>query len=693
MTTSLHPPNRLGRETSPYLLQHAQNPVDWYPWGEEAFARARAEDKPIFLSIGYSTCHWCHVMERESFENSEVADLLRADFIAIKVDREERPDVDRIYMTAMQAMGQGGGWPLNAFLAPTLEPFFGGTYFPPTTRQGRMGMVDLLPRIAEAWRTQRDAITATSERVRELLTTISTPDRDAESLEQLERGCIDWLERAHDATHGGFGNAPKFPSPGNLTFLFRWWARDPDARAHALAMAVGQLDAMRRGGIHDHVGGGFHRYATDRNWLVPHFEKMLYDQALIVDNLLDGFAATGDPRLAEAARRTFEYVARDLTSAEGAFLSAEDADAEGEEGRFHVWTPAQLSSVLDPEDLALVLAHHGVTEEGNFEHRTTILHEARPLAEVAREAGVSEVEAAARLDRARAKLLSTREQRTRPHLDDKVLTAWNGLMIATSARAARLLRNPSLAERAATAAEFVWSSLRAEDGSLLRSWRLGAAKGAGQLDDHAYFARACLELYAATFDVLWLERAISITETMLDHFWDDRDGACFESPAGDPSILVRMKDGFDGAELAGNSIAALVLVRLAGITGREDLREKSERIVSFHARRLAGNPWAMPQMLVAMDLFTRPGRHIVIAGERGAPDTDAMLDAASTGARPFDDVLFIMPDSHERLARVAPFTATLRASEGRATAFVCIDRACRLPTTDPEALTAQLAGA
>ncbi len=682
MSAPTHPANRLAHEKSPYLLQHAHNPVDWYPWGEEAFARARREDKPIFLSIGYSTCHWCHVMERESFEDEQVAERLRADFVAIKVDREERPDVDRIYMTAMQAMGQGGGWPLNVFLAPTLEPFFGGTYFPPTTRHGRTGMRELLPQVAEAWRTQRGPITETGARVRELLATLSSPERDPESIDLLERGCIDWLERAHDATHGGFGNAPKFPSPGNLTFLFRWFERDRDARGHALAMAVGQLDAMRRGGVHDHVGGGFHRYSTDREWLVPHFEKMLYDQALIADNLLDAFAATGDARHADTARGVFAYVARDLTSPEGGFFSAEDADAEGEEGRFHVWTPAQLAEVLGPADAALVAEFHGVTAHGNFEHGASILHEAEP----------APADVAPRLAAARARLLAARERRVRPHLDDKVLTAWNALMIATLARGARMLGEPALAERAARAAEFVWQHLRAPDGALLRRWREGEAAGAGQLDDHAYYALACLELYAATFDPQWLARALQVADVMLARFWDDADGACFESPAGDASVLVRMKDGFDGAELAGNSVAALVLVRLAHMTARADLLEKAERIVAFHARRLAGNPFAMPVMLVAMRLWAEPGRHLVVAGEPEAADTRALLAVAARAACTSDQVLLVSQATRAALAHVAPFTAALTPIDGRAAAYVCIERACRLPVTDPDAFAAQLAG-
>ncbi len=673
--------NRLAREKSPYLLQHATNPVDWYPWGEEAFARARAEDKPIFLSIGYSTCHWCHVMERESFTNEIVAAALNADFVPVKVDREERPDVDRLYMSAMHALGQGGGWPLNVFLTPELEPFWGGTYFPPTSVHGRPGLLELLPRLAAAWRDQRQQIEGAGEQVMTLLGTMARPSGEARATAELADTCATFLEREHDDACGGFGNAPKFPSPGNLHFLLRRWARGAHGAETARRMALAQLEAMRANGIHDHLGGGFHRYATDREWRIPHFEKMLYDQALLADAYLDAHRATGEARWADTARGVFEYLARDLTAPDGAFWSAEDADSEGEEGRFYAWTPAQLREVLGDEDGALFAHHYGVTDRGNFEHGTTVLYEAHAAADDATRAGLAQP---------RARLLAARATRVRPHLDDKVLTAWNALMVAALAHGARALGQPEYAERAARAAEFVWTRLRAADGSLLRRWRDGEAAFAGQLDDHAYFAHACLELFTATHAPVWLERAAGVTESMLARFWDDEDGGFFESPAGEASGLPRLKDAFDGAELAGNSVAAEVLWRLGTLLERPGWLERAARTFEFHARRLASAPWAMPRMVAAMERAATPPRHVVIAGERERDDTRALLAVYESRLRPDQDLVVVSDATRAALARWAPFTAALPMRDGRATAYVCVDHACQLPVHEPEALAALL---
>ncbi|MCC6350402.1 MAG: thioredoxin domain-containing protein [Candidatus Eisenbacteria bacterium] len=683
-------PNRLALEKSPYLLQHAHNPVDWYPWGEEAFARARAEDRPIFLSIGYATCHWCHVMERESFEDPEVAAALNAHFVCIKVDREERPDVDRVYMTAMQAAGMGGGWPLNVFLTPQLEPFYGGTYFPPRAVDSRPGMLELLPRVHEAWTNERAALVQQGSRVLAAVESLARAGGEAAAYDELARQCAAALERSFDKANGGFGGRPKFPSTVNLAFLLRWWARAPHERGNALDMVRAQLDAMRAGGLHDHLGGGFHRYSVDERWLVPHFEKMLYDQALIADAYLDAFHACGETAYADTARGVFRYLARDLTGPGGEFHSAEDADSEGEEGRFYVWTPAQLAGVLGGEEARLFALRYGVTPQGNFEHGASVLHEAHALDELARRLGTDAAGLGARLARARAALLSARELRPRPLRDDKVVTAWNGLAIASCARGARVLGEPALAKAAARAATFVWERLRdPAGGALRRRWREGEAAGEGQLDDYAFLARGMLELYRATFEPLWLERAVALTEAQIERFWDEHDGAFFESPAGDASVRVRMKDGFDGAEMAGNSVAAGNLVRLSALGERRDWRLKSRRLLDYYSRRLSGNAWAMPQMLVAMDLAAHPSRHVVVAGEP-SPGRDALLAAARARFRPFDDLLVVDDASRERLSRLAPFAATLAPKDGRATGYVCVDRACRLPVTEPEAFAAQL---
>jgi uncharacterized protein YyaL (SSP411 family) len=675
--------NRLAREKSPYLLQHATNPVDWFPWGDEAFARARDQDKPIFLSIGYSTCHWCHVMERESFMNDDVAAALNADFVPVKVDREERPDVDRMYMSAMQALGQGGGWPLNVFLTPELEPFWGGTYFPPSTTLGRAGLLQILPQLAQAWREQRDQIRTTGAQVLALLGTLSGAGGEARPTAELADTCAAYLERQHDDAHGGFGSAPKFPSPANLTFLLGRWARGARGAETARRMVLAQLEAMRANGLHDHLGGGFHRYATDRQWRIPHFEKMLYDQALLADAYLDGYRASGDRRWADTARGVFEYVARDLTAPDGAFFSAEDADSEGEEGRFYAWTPAQLASVLDA-DLARLFAHHyGVSEHGNFEHGTSVLYEAHPAADA---------DTATRLAEARARLLAARALRVRPHRDDKIITAWNGLMIAALAHGARTLGEPAYAERAERAAEFVWRRLRAADGSLLRRWRDGEAAFAGQLDDHAYFARACRELHAATQAPFWLERAEMVTEAMLARFWDDAEGGLFESPADADGVRVRLKDGFDGAELAGNSIAADNLWRLGMLFERVDWCERAQRSFTFHAGRLAAAPWAMPRMIAAMERGAVAPHHVVIAGELERDDTRALVAVYESRLRPDEDLVVVEESSRGRLAKLVPFAAELPMRDGRATAYVCLDYACRQPVHEPQELAALLDG-
>jgi uncharacterized protein YyaL (SSP411 family) len=599
--------NRLAREKSPYLLQHATNPVDWYPWGDEAFARAKKEDKPIFLSIGYSTCHWCHVMERESFVNDDVAAVLNAGFIAVKVDREERPDVDRVYMNAMQAMGQGGGWPLNVFLTPELEPFWGGTYFPPSTRMGRMGLLQLLPQLSQAWREQRDQVVATGGQVLALLGSTSAAGGEAHPIAELADACAAHLERQHDDACGGFGGAPKFPSPANLTFLLARWSRGARGAETARRMVLAQLEAMRANGLHDHLGGGFHRYATDREWRIPHFEKMLYDQALLADAYLDGYRATGDARWAATARGVFEYVARDLSSPEGAFYSAEDADSEGEEGRFYAWTPHELERELGADTASLFASHYGVTERGNFEHDTTVLHEVHAPADA---------ETAARLAEARQRLLAARALRVRPHRDDKVITAWNGLMIAALAYGARTLAEPRYAERAEAAAEFVWTRLRGADGALSRRWRDGEAACAGQLDDHAYFARACHELYAATHDPFWLERAEMITEIMLARFWDEKDGGLFDSPSQRRlrRRRARRQLGGGGQPVAvGHAVRARRLVRTGPAFVYIPLHAPGERAVG-DAAHAGGHGARSPRTPARGDRGRSPARRHARAG-------------------------------------------------------------------------------
>jgi uncharacterized protein YyaL (SSP411 family) len=684
-------PNRLIREKSPYLLQHARNPVDWFPWGEEAFARARAEGRPIFLSIGYSTCHWCHVMEHESFEDEAIAALLNGHFVAIKVDREERPDVDRLYLTAAQAMGLGGGWPLNLFLTPALEPFYGGTYFPPDERYGRPAFRQVLESVHETWTEQRAGIEESGSRVLALLANLAAPAAASSAgpdagpvSEDLFEEAFEHLEQVHDASAGGFGSAPKFPSVANLDFLLRYWSRDRKARGAALELVVRQLDAMRAGGIHDHLGGGFHRYSTDAGWLVPHFEKMLYDQAQLAWVYLDAHQTTGCAEYAATARGILDYVARDLTSTDGAFCAAEDADSEGEEGRFYVWTPDQIAAVLGTDAAPLFDFAYGVTPHGNFEHGASVLRLAHTIVEAAQRFGVPLAEVERRLAVAHARLLEARARRVRPHRDGKVLTAWNGLMISAFARGARVLDNPGFAACATRAAEFVWTALRDRgDGALLRRWCDGEAAGAGQLADHAAYAIGCVDLYQATHDPQWLERAVAVTGVMIGRFEDVAQGGFFESPPGDPSIRVRMKDGFDGAEIAGNSLAACAVQTLGALLGRRDWLDLAGRAFGYYRTRLAGNAWAMPRMLVAMDLAAGPVRHVVVAGDPEAAETRALVREYDRRFLPRD--LLLVADGAQRSRRLAdlvPFAAALTPQGGRAAAYVCVDHACRLPVTD-----------
>jgi uncharacterized protein len=692
-------PNRLIREKSPYLLQHAHNPVDWFPWGDEAFARARAEGRPIFLSVGYSTCHWCHVMERESFEDEAVAALLNGHFVPIKVDREERPDVDRLYMMAAQAMGLGGGWPLNLFLTPALEPFYGGTYFPPEERYGRPAFRQVLESVHETWTEQRAAIEESGGRVLALLASLAAPAAAGGADPAAGPGtgalcgaAFEHLQQAHDVSAGGFGSAPKFPSVANLDFLLRHWSRARGSRGDALRLVVSQLDAMLAGGIHDHLGGGFHRYSTDAQWRVPHFEKMLYDQAQLAWVYLDAHQATGRPEYAATARGVLDYVARDLTSPDGAFFSAEDADSEGEEGRFYVWTPAETAAALGAADAPLFDFVHGVTSEGSFGHGGSVLRLARTAAEAAQQFGLAPAEVERRLAGARARLLEARGRRVRPHRDGKVLTAWNGLMISAFARGARVLDDPGLAVCATRAAEFVWTALRSgDDGALLRRWCEGEAAGAGQLADHAAYAIGCVDLYQATHDPRWLERAVAVTGAMIECFDDPARGGFFESPPGDPSIRVRMKDGFDGAEIAGNSLAVYAVQALGALLGRRDWLDRAGRALATYRARLAGSAWAMPRMLVAMDLAAGPVRHVVVAGDPEAAGTRALIREFDRRFLPRD--LLLVADGAERsrgLADLAPFAAALTPQAGRPAAYVCVDHACRLPVTDVRAFAALL---
>jgi len=683
-------PNRLISEKSPYLLQHAYNPVDWYPWGDAAFEKARSQNKPIFLSIGYSTCHWCHVMERESFENPNVAGLMNETFVSIKVDREERPDIDSVYMTVCQMMTGGGGWPLTIIMTPDKKPFFAATYIPRESRFGRMGMMELTPRMRELWKQRRDEVLRSAEKISALLSGAQETTSGDELDEKILKAAYEQLSGRFDERHGGFGTAPKFPTPHNLLFLLRYWKRSGDTRA--LDMVEKTLRAMRLGGIYDHVGFGFHRYSTDARWLVPHFEKMLYDQALLAMAYTEAYQATGKGEYAQTAREVFAYVLRDMTAPEGGFYSAEDADVEGEEGKFYLWTEEEIRRALSPDDAQLVVEVFGVEAAGNFEEEATgkktgqnILFLEKPLVELVQEPDVAEADLRKRIEEAREKLFTAREKRVRPHKDDKILTDWNGLMIAALAKGARALDERRYADAAARAADFLCSRLRDPKGRLMHRYRDGEAAVLAFLDDYAFLIWGLIELYETTFDVQHLRTALELDADLLEHFWDEEGGGFYFTSDAAESLLARKKDVYDGAVPSGNSLAMLNLLRLGRMTADAELEGRAGRISQAFSATVRQSPAAYTQLMVAVDFAVGPSYEVVIVGGAQSDDTRAMLKALRSRFVPNKVVLF-RPSTVEspEIGRLAPFTQAQTSIGGKATAYVCSNYACKPPTTDVE---------
>ncbi len=695
--------NRLAHQKSPYLLQHAHNPVDWYPWGEEAFEKARREQKPIFLSVGYSTCHWCHVMEHESFSDPAIAEIMNRYFVSIKVDREERPDIDQIYMTYVQVTTGSGGWPMSVFLTPDLKPFFGGTYFPPDDRFGRPGFRTVLLRVREVWEKDRDKIVQSANQVVELLqkSVLADVGGSAKLQEPVLEKTYQQIKASYDPKNAGFGGAPKFPRPVVLNFLLRTYARTK--QKDSLEMTLQTLRAMARGGIHDHIGGGFHRYSTDAAWHVPHFEKMLYDQAQLASSYVDAYQITHDAFFAETARDILEYVLRDMRAPEGGFYSAEDADSLLEEGKpevaaategaFYVWAAKQIEKVLGAA--AIFNFAYGVAPHGNVPPEQDVQGEFRgkniliarhSLAETARHFSKSEREIATVLSGARQKLFEARSHRPRPARDDKILTAWNGLMISGFARAAQALEEPRYLSAAEAAAGFVKANLYdPKTGKLKRRYRAREAGIDGFLDDYAFFIQGLLDLYESSFDVEWLRWAVQLQEKQDQVFWDSKSGGYFSTSGGDPSILVQLRDDYDGAEPSPNSVAALNLLRLSEMTGRQAWREKAERLFAVFARRLESNPEALPQMAAALDFSLSRHKQIIIAGDPGAADTRALLRLVH--GRFIPNKILLLADGaqgQKQLAQWLPFLEGVTRKQGRATAYVCENYVCKLPTPDPE---------
>ena len=683
-------PNRLINETSPYLLQHANNPVDWYPWGEEALERARSEDKPILLSIGYSACHWCHVMERESFENETIAGLMNDNFVSIKVDREERPDLDQVYMQAVQMLTGSGGWPMTVFLTPEGKPFYGGTYFPPEDRQGMPGFPRLLTSIAEAYSTNRGEI----DRVTKQLTTqMSQSNQVSQGTSILT---VDILHKAYsslatnfDYQNGGFGNAPKFPQPMTPEFLLRYYHHGYNPRALELVELT--LEKMAYGGIYDQIGGGFHRYSTDAYWLVPHFEKMLYDNALLARLYLHTYLITGRALYRRVVEETLDYVLREMTDSSGGFYSAQDADSEGVEGKFFVWSPDEINSVMGDADGEVFAGYYGVTGAGNFEGKN-ILNIRQDPEEFAETKGLTADQLGDIINRGSKALLEVREQRIHPMRDDKVLASWNGLMLRSFAEAAAALRRPDYLAVAIKNAEFLARSMKS-DGRLLRTYRDGQAKLLGYLEDYSFVIDGLLALYEATFDLRWLDEAVTLADSMIELFWDEGIGGFYDTGSDHETLVVRPRDVFDNAQPCGGSVASDVLLRLAVFTGNNDYSAKATVPLRSLHQAMSQSPGGTGHWLSALDFYVSPPKEIAVIGPRDDPTTQALLDTVFHRFLPNKAVMGVetplIPADDNSEADI-PLLAGRGMVGGLPSAYVCQNYACQLPVTDPAGLAEQL---
>jgi uncharacterized protein YyaL (SSP411 family) len=677
-----NPPNHLIREKSPYLKQHAYNPVDWYPWGDEPFRRAAKEDKPVFLSVGYSTCHWCHIMAHESFEDPGIADLLNAHFIAIKVDREERPDIDSIYMTACQQMTGQGGWPLTLFLTPDKKPFFAGTYLPRKTRAGMTGLSELLQKVIRIWQEQRGSLVTAAEQFTARLADASAVSTAGNADQSLIRDGYEELVALFDPVNGGFGRAPKFPTPTILLFLLRYWKRTGSDQA--LGMVEMTLGTMRCGGIHDHLGGGFHRYSTDPQWHVPHFEKMLYDQALLLIAFMEAWLATKKPIYRTTAEGIITYVARDLSSPEGAFMAAEDADSAGGEGAFYLWTRKELDAVLGPHDGPYAATFFGVEEEGNF-----FSPEAGSGKNILnlKPGNIENQHDPARIASIRNKLLAERVKRPRPGRDDKILTDWNGLMIAALALASRASGNPEYYQTAETAMRFILDRMRLADGGLLHRYCDGEAAIPAFADDYAFIIRALIELYETSFNSSWLEEAVVLNHYLSRHFSDIRGEGFFTVSDDGETLIARKKEIYDGAIPSCNSMMLGNLVLLGHLTGDPEYEEQASRVAECFSGIVSRSPSSYSQYLCGLDHLLGPASDVVIAGEESDPVAKEMIRIVCDSYIPSVTVHFRRSSLNDAaLDTLAPFTRTMTAENGKPTAYVCSGRTCSAPVTTPDAL-------
>jgi len=677
--------NRLSKEKSPYLLQHADNPVDWYPWCDEAFEKAKSEDKPVFLSIGYSTCHWCHVMAHESFEDEEVAKLMNDAFVSIKVDREERPDIDGIYMTVCQMLTGSGGWPLTIIMTPHKEPFFAGTYFPKDQRFGRPGMMEMIPQIKEAWNSRREEIIKSADKISSAVAQNSNlPAGDFLNDEILEKAFTDFQKR-FDEENGGFGNAPKFPTPHNFFFLLRYWKKSGDNSA--LEMVKKTLIEMRKGGIYDHVGFGFHRYSTDSHWLVPHFEKMLYDQALLATTYIETYQATKEEIFKSTAEEILKYVMRDMTSPEGGFYSAEDADSEGEEGKFYLWDEEELRNVLG-EDSDLIIKIFNCEKDGNWVDPTiggapgtNILHLGKLYEELAKENELKTDELKNKTDRARNKLFEARKKRAHPYKDDKILTDWNGLMISALAKAAQAFGEKKYVEIAEKTAEFIFQKLRTENGKLLHRFRQGEAGIPANIDDYSFLIAGLLDIYEASIKITFLKSAIELNQTLLNSFWDNTNGGFYFTADDSEKLISRQKEIYDGAIPSGNSVALLNLLRLGRLTGDTIYEEKANQLVRAFSNAVKNSPIAFSQFLASLDFAFGPSKEIVIIGKKDNSESEKVLNFIREKFIPNKVILF-KEEEGQALADIAKFTIDQKPLNGKTTVYVCENFNCKMPVTE-----------
>jgi uncharacterized protein YyaL (SSP411 family) len=687
-------PNHLINEQSPYLLQHAYNPVNWYAWGDEAFNKAKEEDKPIFLSVGYATCHWCHVMEHESFEDQEVATILNENFVSIKVDREERPDIDSIYMTVTQMMTGRGGWPMTVIMTPEKEPFFAGTYFPKNGRFGMTGLIDILHQIIEIWQTKRADIHKTAEQVVSHLQNSSVTVQSEYNGEELLVRAFDELDSKFDEVLGGFGSQPKFPSPHNLLFLMRYWKKYNDDIA--LHMVEKTLQEMRLGGIYDHIGFGFHRYSTDRHWLVPHFEKMLYDQAMLVLAYTEAYQITKNEIFKETAEEILEYVKRDMTSPEGGFYSAEDADSEGEEGKFYIWSFKEIKKLLSDEEVEFVIKVFNVSPKGNFLDEATqqqsphnILHLKKPISDMLLELKLSKEDFEKKLEIIRDKLFRQRKLRIHPLKDDKILTDWNGLMIAAFSKASRVFNNDDYRKIAEEALNFISDNLTLEDGRLQHRYRNGNSAIIANLDDYAFLIWGLLELYETSFNPNHLSKARKLNSLLIKHFWDNDSGGFFFTPDDGEELLIREKPVYDGAIPSGNSVSMLNLLRLAKMTSDASLEKKADDLMKTFAKQINRIPSAFTFILSSLDFAIGPSYEIILVAEEDDEKLVDFLLKLENSYIPNKVVILKYPDNNQ-LVKEIEILKDYKLVNKQVTAYVCRDFVCKQPTNDPDKMIEEL---